>query len=110
MGDKKIDTYTLGDYLESLKKDADANKDADFVVLQANIRQRLKEDIVKIGMSLTVKDMPPPLMFAFLHYFLFFWDHIEPYIESEKEKDFLKTTINDIMSGNKPDGEKLSTH
>lgn len=107
----KINDYTLKDYLESLQQDKNDNKDADFVVLQKSIRQRQHEDIVKIGDHLTVNDMRPPLIFAFLHYFLFFWDHIEPHISDNKDdKEFIKFVIKDIINGNKPDAEKVSTH
>jgi len=106
----KLSDYTLEDYLKSLQKDENIDKDANFVVLQKNIRHRQHKDIVEIGDHLTVNDMRPPLVFAFLHYFLFFWDHIEPHIADDKEKDFIKFAMNDIMNGNKPDAEKLNTH
>lgn len=107
---KEPESYTLEDYLKSLYEDSNENKDADFIVLQKEIRQRQREDIIKIGDQLTVNGMQPPIVFGFLHYFLFFWDHIEPFLKDDEDKRFIKLVIKDILDGNRPEAEKLRTH
>ena len=104
----KIKKHTLEDYLKSISNETDANKDADFIVLQKQIRYRMREDIIKIGNSLTSGGMKPPLAFAFLYYFLFFWSHINNFLDDEEEKNFIKFTMNQIMNGETPEAENIS--
>lgn len=97
MADKKLKSYTLSDYLESLNKCDDKNKDADYIVLQANIQKRLHDDIIQIGKHLTINEMQPPLVFAFVHYFIFFWSHIKPFIKDEQDKRYVEYVFKDVM-------------
>ena len=104
----KIKKHTLEDYLKSISNENDANKDADFVVLQKEIIHRVRQDIIKIGDSITSGGMKPPVAFAFLYYFLFFWSHINHFLNEGEEKNFVKFTMNQIMNGENPKGENIS--
>jgi hypothetical protein len=89
--------FKISDYLDSLNKEKNTNKEDKFLIVQTRIQKNLSQDIMELLDSLESGGIPAPKDFVFMTYFVLFWNRMMVMYETDQEKQDIIGLFNSVM-------------